>query len=251
MRRHITGFTLIESVVVIAVIAILATIGVVMYNGAQKRADDARAFVTAQQATTALEAYFVKNKDYPPNLAGVNYAGPTEVALVLYTNAPTTRVYPPGVLSPEQNAQLLLNSCNNQMPTEEGGTVYNTGCKFAGNNVLVKGKAGSQVNLHGPTMTRDEFLANYAADCSMPVCLAARDAMLAAFEAQGGVFPLTVPKNNVTMPEATTVATDNATEYCLESRSVDYVDVAYHKTQADSDVVDGTCPDNPDLYYIP
>lgn len=249
--RRIGGFSIVELLIVIVVIAILSAIGYVVYNGATKRSDDARVFVTAQQSTDALETYFVKNRDYPPNLAGVEYAGPSEVALVLYTNAPTIRKYLPGTLNSSQNAQLLLNACNDQMPVTSGGSTYSTGCKFSGQNFHIKGQAATNVVINGPEVTQAEFIADYQARCSNASCTAARNTIIANFIAQGGAFPITVPPGNVAMPEISTVPTDAATKYCIEARSVTYVDVVYHKTQTDTDVVKGECPDNPELKYIP
>ncbi len=41
LRRHRPGFTIVELLIVIVVVAILATISVVAYNGVQQRTDDA------------------------------------------------------------------------------------------------------------------------------------------------------------------------------------------------------------------
>lgn len=243
------GFSIVEVVIVVVVISILSAIGYVTYRKVIHDSDDARVFVTAQQASDSLEAYYVKSRDYPPNFAAVDYAGPTEVALVLYTNAPTVRVYPAGTLTADQNAQLLLNSCNDQMPVVNSGTTYSTGCMFSGNNFHIKGKKGSNVVINGPEVTEAEFISDYNAKCSNDACVAARTMIINTFKSQGGGFPISVPKSNVMMPEPTTVATGNATEYCLESRSVTHGDIAYHKTHADADVVDGLCPENPNLHY--
>lgn len=249
LHQKLRGFTIVEVLIVIIVIAILGSVSVVTYTGIQKRADDSRVLATTQQASDALETYFVSSHDYPPNLAGVNYAGPSEVALVLYTNSPSIRVYPPGTLSSNQNAQLLLNSCNDQMPVTSGSTTYSTGCMFSGNNLHIKGQVASNVIMHGTEVTEAEFISDYNNKCSNATCVAARTTIIANFKAQGGSFPIYVPQGNVTMPVATVVATGNATEYCLESRSVMYTDIVYHKTQADADIVDGECPSNANLHY--
>ncbi len=59
------GFTLIEVLVVIAIIGILASIIIVSTNGVRSKARDSKRVFDTQQITTALEAYYDKNKAYP------------------------------------------------------------------------------------------------------------------------------------------------------------------------------------------
>ena len=61
--RH--GFTIVELLIVIVVIAILATITIVAYNGIQQRATTTKTKSMVKQAVTALEAYKVVNGHYP------------------------------------------------------------------------------------------------------------------------------------------------------------------------------------------
>jgi type II secretion system protein G len=65
MRR---GFTLIELLVVVAVLAILAAVAVPNMLEAQVRAKVSRTRTDLRTAATALEAYYVDNNAYPPNL---------------------------------------------------------------------------------------------------------------------------------------------------------------------------------------
>lgn len=59
------GFTLVELLIVIVVIAILASISVVAYNGIQERARDTVRKNDIANITKALEIYYIKNGQYP------------------------------------------------------------------------------------------------------------------------------------------------------------------------------------------
>lgn len=64
-RRRQAGFTLVELLIVIVVVAILATISVVVYNGVQVRARDAKRSSDVQSILRALESYKAINGRYP------------------------------------------------------------------------------------------------------------------------------------------------------------------------------------------
>ncbi|MAU34151.1 hypothetical protein CMN23_03440 [Candidatus Saccharibacteria bacterium] len=75
-----SGFTIVELLIVIVVIAILAAITIVAYNGIQNQAKSAAAQATAKQALTKIQTYAVQNADqYPATLAaaGLTNAGST------------------------------------------------------------------------------------------------------------------------------------------------------------------------------
>jgi len=61
------GYTLIEILVVIAIIGILAATALASFQHAQVRAKVARAEADMSSITTALESYAVDHNDYPPN----------------------------------------------------------------------------------------------------------------------------------------------------------------------------------------
>ncbi|TYL51184.1 type IV pilin protein [Agromyces mariniharenae] len=74
------GFTIVELLIVIVVIAILATITVVAYNGIKDRAAASAASSAAQQVAKKVMAYAITNADsYPATLsdAGVTDSGST------------------------------------------------------------------------------------------------------------------------------------------------------------------------------
>jgi type II secretion system protein G len=60
-----SGFTIVELLIVIVVIAILATITIIAFNGAQARARDARRDSSLATIKRALEMYKLDNGQYP------------------------------------------------------------------------------------------------------------------------------------------------------------------------------------------
>ncbi len=59
------GFTLIEILIVVAIIGILASVALVGLNPVQQKGRDARRISDLRQIQTSLELYFTKNGAYP------------------------------------------------------------------------------------------------------------------------------------------------------------------------------------------
>lgn len=75
------GFTLVELMIVISIIAILAVVGLTIFSGTQSRARDARRQSDIQAIEKALEAYKVPNSPNYPQILPTWFAGgvvPTE-----------------------------------------------------------------------------------------------------------------------------------------------------------------------------
>jgi len=64
-RNRNSGFTIVELLIVIVVIAILAAISVVAYNGIQQRARNSQAVSIIQAYRKALTAYAIEHQYYP------------------------------------------------------------------------------------------------------------------------------------------------------------------------------------------
>ena len=75
MRKSSGGFTIVELLIVIVVIAILAAITIVAYNGIQDRSNNAKVISGASQYNKALESYKAVYDRYPSytGCLGANY----------------------------------------------------------------------------------------------------------------------------------------------------------------------------------
>jgi len=69
------GFTLIEMLIVVAIIGILAGAVIVGLGPAQKGGRDARRLSDLRQVQNALELYYNKNQKYPNSLSSNDWAG--------------------------------------------------------------------------------------------------------------------------------------------------------------------------------
>ena len=100
-KHYLTGFTLVELLVVVAIIGILATVVVISYSGAQKKARDARRQSDMSTIEQALNLYYNDLGSYPVHLAGT---GPMFCATTV--DASTTGL-----------ADTLRNSLSSYLPT--------------------------------------------------------------------------------------------------------------------------------------
>ncbi len=66
------AFTLIELLIVVAIIGILAAIAVPNFLNAQVRAGVSRVKADFKAISTAMELYYLDNNDYPPDVTGPN-----------------------------------------------------------------------------------------------------------------------------------------------------------------------------------
>lgn len=237
------GFTLVELLIIISVVAVISSIAIVGYTPFQKRSASAATQAALDQARSRLELYNGLERDYPPNLAGVDYTPPDDVVITLYTNAPQIRIHQN--LTQDQNAQLLLNACNASMPIYSGGELQNTSCAFAGNNFHVKGQRTSNVVLLGPVIQESKFVLDCGAECNEAQALIKQQ-----FIEQGGTWPVSIPKKQTTLPPPTLLESyGKATKYCLEGRFVRYNDVVFHMQSGSTQINEGICPSDPELHY--
>ena len=88
------GFTIVELLIVIVVIAILAAISIVAFTGVQERARNSSAFSLASQVSKKADVYYALNGSYPTSAANFTGEAALEGAKVSFgtgtTGYPTT-----------------------------------------------------------------------------------------------------------------------------------------------------------------
>jgi prepilin-type N-terminal cleavage/methylation domain-containing protein len=67
-----SGFTIVELLIVVVVIAILAAITIVSFNGVTKRANESSVQSSIRQIANQIDLYRIENGTYPPSLATLN-----------------------------------------------------------------------------------------------------------------------------------------------------------------------------------
>ena len=93
LRRRSRGFTLIELVVVLAILGILLALAVPRYLGARKRAVKAEAVNLLQELKTLSWAYYQEYNQFTDNPASLGFSMPDGAAWGLHdSNATTTSV---------------------------------------------------------------------------------------------------------------------------------------------------------------
>ncbi len=103
MKKFNKGFTLVELMIVITVIAILATIAVVSFTRVQKQARDTKRKGDLRALATGLQAYYTEKQAYPTAVQGTAVLTPTYVPVIptdpqskasyTYTNDATNNTY--------------------------------------------------------------------------------------------------------------------------------------------------------------
>ncbi len=136
MRRQ--GFTIVELLIVIVVIAALAAITIVAFNGIQKRAQTSSVSSSLSNATKKIKLYQVDNGNYPSALAD---AGVTDGATT-YQYSGTATTY---CITGTQGSTSLFVSNTQSTPTAGGCAGHGQGGVAALTNLATNPKptAGS------------------------------------------------------------------------------------------------------------
>ncbi|HBO64585.1 TPA: hypothetical protein DD425_01335 [Candidatus Saccharibacteria bacterium] len=90
VKEKRTGFTIVELLIVIVVIAILAAITIVAYTGIQDRATQSSLQSSAKQAYTKIQTYAVENNEtYPTALSSIGLTDTPDVTYTYRTDSTT------------------------------------------------------------------------------------------------------------------------------------------------------------------
>lgn len=85
MNKNTSGFTIVELLIVIVVIAILAAISIVAYNGIQNRTHDTAVQADLIQFSKLVSLYHAEQGVYPVTLEQVRTHGPVRISKESYT----------------------------------------------------------------------------------------------------------------------------------------------------------------------
>lgn len=115
------GFTIVELLIVVVVIAILAAITIVSYNGITNRANASAAKSTAATWQKKLELYQAERGGYPFAFASLN-TSPTTSADAWYVDGNTPLATVAALDSGNGKTTVAVQPCGSPSPTDDATT---------------------------------------------------------------------------------------------------------------------------------
>jgi prepilin-type N-terminal cleavage/methylation domain-containing protein len=145
--RSKSGFTLVEMVIVIALIAILSGIAIIGYIKVQSNTRDNTRSADVTVITDALERYYAQNGEYPSVRSLVNnYSGNTGTVVAAKLNIATASLSFPRMPSGATNALTsTAPPANDYIVYTASSTVDNTDCQS-----LITGGCGQYTLQYNP-----------------------------------------------------------------------------------------------------
>lgn len=279
--RAKSGFTLVEILIVIVVVAILATIGIASYVGVRQSATKAVVIDNLRQASSAVEINYLSKKSELPDGVAL-----TEIPnLYLPSPGVVTKIYQqPKIkynnLTTVQNAVLFQSLCSdlsNEYRPDASDLVYgegrdqgnnkvkylwgpslcnvynkdriqfNTSWGFAGGQLIIPVSRANFINFINSINNTNSYFPD-----ATHVAKQYYQTTLERFESQGGVFPIATfwdswcqtGQSWCTAKEVLpeVVATESNTGYyCLESYHENYPEMVYKLTSDSQSPEPGGC----------
>ena len=118
MNKKAYGFTIVELLIVVVVIAILAAITIVSYNGVSGRARASAVAASTETAAKKVLAYMVQNSDQAP--ADLATAGIADDTTITYQYSVVTSTTPQTfcITGTNQTVSYFVNNTNQTSPTQ-------------------------------------------------------------------------------------------------------------------------------------
>lgn len=121
MKKQVQkGFTLIELMIVVAIIGILASIALPAYQDYTKRAHVSEGLSLASGAKTAVAEYYSTNAAWPSNNASAGLADATDIS---GTAVKSVTVSTGGVVTAAFNSKVVDPGTIILTPTDNGGAI--------------------------------------------------------------------------------------------------------------------------------
>lgn len=142
-KRRSPGFTIVELLVVVVVIAVLAAVTIVAYNGISSRAKQAALQSDISQVGKKIEAHIIQQNEYPANLTSLGFTEPSYT--YLYQNGT-----PGGYCASKQQDQLSYAISSTSSAFIQGRCVTNR----VNNPSAEVNATGWNGGVNGSTVTR-------------------------------------------------------------------------------------------------
>lgn len=259
MRNKLTqksnGFTLVELMIVIAIIATLATVAAISYRGVKQNNAESNLNGDLAQAALQMENAKARIGDFPTELPAT--VEPSEaVSLELLVNDGPSRVQY-GVLFHEV-CQDLLDEGYGEGTNAGGGTEqYITDCEIYNyTDIHIDGWNSNDFGLPIYENTlRDWYNENVDNESWFPdkktVAVEFADELSARYQSLGGVFPINTfwdawanaSNGGVEyepLPESGNLLLSSKPEFCIEAVHQDYPDMIWH-VRSNGMPVEGEC----------
>lgn len=125
-----SGFTVVEILIVISLIAILSALSIIVYNGSQKDARDSTRSSVTSLISEALEKYYDANGEYPSVASLVNNGGVTGQTVATKLGISVSDLKTPRLPAGSDNPLTSTNPPTNDNITYTASSVTNnTSCQ--------------------------------------------------------------------------------------------------------------------------
>lgn len=245
-NSKLLGFTVVEILIAVAVLAILATIAIVTYVGTQRRASSAVTIDSLRSATDIVLLEEASKRGIPDSIDTL--FTPHDDVTVSYTRIVTPGGLPQyGTLAAPENGKLLYDICVDlinqglgQGPSDFGGGTVNyiSGCHVYDLHYLQINGWNGGFNVSDPSVTEERLWqyveAGAASNPDHPSYRATLESffgtLISRHKAQGGTFPVTSfwqPWVGEPALPAPVSITAESRSFCIVATSKKYADISY------------------------